>query len=90
MESIHYAGTYKVQQLQKTGFSDNKIKVFERQHNVEIEDYKRRSIDNIINCHSSTFKDMIEFNDWNSAMKYLEKNKDLINEFFINTRAHND
>lgn len=90
MESIHYAGTYKMQHLQKTGFSDNKIKIFKSQHEGEVEDYKRRSIDNIINCHSSTFRDMIEFNDWNSAMMYLEKNKDLIDEFFINKRAPND
>ena len=90
MESIRYAGTYKIQHLEKTGFSDNKIKVFKWQHEAEVEDYKIRSINNIINCHSSTFKDMLEFDDWNSAMRYLEKNKDLINEFFINTGTSND
>ena len=89
-EGFHYVGEYKVRHLEKTGFSDNKIKGFKLQHELELEEYKRRSINAIVHCHSSVFKDILEFDDWNSAMIFLEKNRELVDKFLIDTRVEND
>ncbi len=89
-ESFHYVGEYKVRHLEKSGFSDNKINAFKLQHELEIEEYKRRSINAIVYCHSSVFKDILEFNDWDSAMRFLEKNRELVDKFLMNTGVKDD
>jgi len=83
MENFHYAGTYRIQQLNQGGFSDNKIKSFKIRFEDELSSYKDRSIREIINNHEGVFKGMVDFKDWNSAMLYLETNRRAVNAFFL-------
>jgi len=43
---------------------------------------KSRSISTFLDCHPSFFRTMIEFDDWNSAMKYLQENKEVALKFW--------
>lgn len=83
MEDFHYASTYRIMQLNKGGYSDNKINSFKNNFEKELSLYKDRSIKAIINNHSGIFKDMIKFKDWNSAMAYLNSNRGQIKAFFL-------
>ena len=83
MENFHYAGTYRIQQLNHGGFSDNKINSFKIRFEDELVSYKDRSIREIINTHEGVFKSMVDFKDWNSAMLYLETNRRVMEAFFL-------
>ena len=89
MESFKYASTYRINELTKAGFSDIKIDSFKEDSEIQLEDFKNRSIDAIVNNHSGVFKDMVKFKDWDSAMKYLQTHQGAITAFFLEER-HND
>ena len=86
MESFHYASTYRLNELNKTGFSDIKINSFKEEFEKELDDFKHRSIRAIIHNHSGVFKDMIKFEDWDSAMRYLEEHSGSVQAFFLEDR----
>jgi hypothetical protein len=61
-----------------------KIDSGETEHNInalkcinerEIAYFKDRAIKKIINAHPSFFKPLLDFNDWDSAMEFLEANR---------------
>ena len=86
MENFHYSSTYTIKELTKTGFSDIKINSFKESFKRDLEDYKNRSIRAIIHNHSGVFKEMIKFEDWDSAMQYLEINRGAVQAFFLEDR----
>lgn len=86
MESFHYASTYRINELTKTGFSDIKINSFKEGFEKELNYFKESSIDALIHNHSGVFKDMIKFEDWDTAMKYLESNRNQVEAFFLEDR----
>jgi len=48
----------------------------------EVEILQSNSIDYLLRLHPSFYREALKFHDWQSAMGYLEKNRDLMNEFW--------
>lgn len=48
----------------------------------EIEYLKTRSIDYLLKLHPPFYRDALSFADWESAMSYIDKNKEVIVKFW--------
>jgi hypothetical protein len=88
LEDFYYAKVYRMQKMVESGETDHNITAFSYLMEEEISHYKRKSIKTLIEYHPDFFKQMIEFEDWNSAMAFLEAHKDLATQFL--TRSKND
>jgi len=54
------------------------IKDVRRSFNMEIGNYKEKAIKEILDLHPNFYDPIIEFDNWKSAMKYLEDNKQFV------------
>lgn len=79
IEEYSYAGTEKLKALSSCGVlpSDEVYKKIEIENEKTIELFKERSIATIIAFHPEYFRNIIEFEDWTTAMKFLQRNKDI-------------
>jgi len=82
MENFAYARTFKILVMSEGGASEQNIESFLIRSDEEINSYKDRAINYIIDSHSRFFKELIDFNDWQSAMAVLDANGSLVQEFF--------
>jgi hypothetical protein len=58
--------------------TQNEIKDTRRSFNMEITNYKEKAIKEILDLHPDFYNPIIEFDNWKSAMKYLEDNKQFV------------
>ena len=75
LENFSHSKYYAMCVMKESGESDHNIDAFKYLHTEELDRYKRKSIEEIINVHGKIFNQVVDFNDWKSAMKYLETNK---------------
>ena len=77
IEEYSYAGAEKLNSLLKCGVlpEDDVYKKIETENEIQIQLLKNRSIATIIALHPEYFRSTLEFEDWDSAMLYLNKNK---------------
>ena len=77
IEEYSYAGAEKLNSLLKCGVlpSDEVYKKIEIDNELQIESLKKRGIATIIALHPEYFRSTLEFDNWESAMTYLKKNK---------------
>tara|TARA_R100000008_G_C3571079_1_gene162165 strand:+ start:262 stop:684 length:423 start_codon:yes stop_codon:yes gene_type:complete len=78
MESFYYAHTARLRQMRENNESEKDIRDLKRSFNTEISNYKKNAIKEILDLHPSAFSPLIQFDNWNSAMKHLEENKDFV------------
>ena len=64
--------------LHEKGLSDSNIKIYENNFETEIKNFKTKSIDQFLGLHPTFFHEVIDYEDWESGMKFLEQNRDLI------------
>ena len=76
LENFSYSKYYAMRVLEENGESDHNVNAFKYLHNEEMDRYKRRSIEEMINVHGKIFDQVVDFDDWKSAMKHLETNKE--------------
>jgi hypothetical protein len=69
--------------------SEHNINAFNRTFDHEIEAFKIKGIKTIIKYHSSHFKELLEFDDWKTAMKYLDENKEIVFRFLLEDHNEN-
>ena len=83
IEEYSYAESQKLLALLKCGVTeqDEVYKKIVREHEQDLEPFKMRSIAIIHALHPDYFKPTIEFDDWDSAMKYLRDNKNIAQTF---------
>ena len=81
LENFHYSKYYRLALMQENKASQQNIDAFTRSFNDEVSQYKEKAIKTMIDSHGSFFDQLVEFNDWESAMTYLERNKDVAREF---------
>ena len=83
VEEYSHAGTQKLITLLKCGVcpDDEVYKKTERLHEEETELFKKRGVAIIISLHPDYFKPIIEFEDWKTAMVFLEANKKIAQTF---------
>jgi len=75
LENFSHSKYYAMCTMKENGESDHNIDAFKCLHTEELDRYKRKSIEEIINVHGKIFNQVVDFDDWKSAMKYLETNK---------------
>lgn len=81
-EQLEYAKNAKKNEMLSIGESEGNIKAYCLNFDELIHTFKRRSINDIINLHPSFYKDIIKFNDWDSAMSFLDtEGREYLNTF---------
>ena len=75
LENFSHSKYYAMCVMKESGESDHNIDAFKCLHTEELDRYKRKAIAEMINVHGKIFDQVIDFDDWKSAMKYLETNK---------------
>ncbi len=83
IEEYSYAESKKLLALLKCGVTkdDEVYKKIVRDSERDIEMFKSRSIVTIVAFHPDYFKPVLEFDDWDSAMAYLQVNKNIAKTF---------
>tara|TARA_B100000700_G_C14536227_1_gene619878 strand:+ start:167 stop:451 length:285 start_codon:yes stop_codon:yes gene_type:complete len=78
LEKFEYAKALYLKDLKDRETSERNIEIYKNNLNSEIETFKRQSVSALLELHPQFFKDVIPYHDWDSAMKYLESNKNVI------------
>jgi len=83
IQEYTYVGFKKLATLEKCGvLANDRIYInAEMAHMNTIEAFKKRSVLSLIELHPEILKPSLEFNDWDSAMEYLEKNAEITKLF---------
>lgn len=76
LEQYVMVGTLMKQNLEKIKESENTKKSFSLQFKNQIEDFKVRTIREAVRTTPEIFQENLEFHDWDSAMLYLESNRE--------------
>ena len=72
LEALEYARNLKIQQMKNSDDSEQNIKAYNIIYDREVTSFKNNAIRDIVSCHPKFYKDFIAFDDWNSAMKFLD------------------
>ena len=67
-----------LQDLKKRETSERNIEIYKNNLEEEISAFKSKSISGLLELHPDFFKQVVPYDDWDSAMKYLESNKNVI------------
>lgn len=84
IEEYSNASAHKLIALNKCGIlsSDPVYQKVSLEADAHIEDFKARSVSSLKSLHSGFFETTVDFDDWNSAMAFLKKNKEVMQTFF--------
>ena len=88
LEDFYYAKVYRMQKMVESNETDHNITAFSFLMEEEIDYYKKKAIQKLIESHPDFFKRTIEFDDWRTAMVFLETHKNLGAQFL--TRSEDD
>jgi len=83
LENFEYSRMLCLKDLREREVSERNLKIYEENLNQEIEVFKKKSISLLLKVHPDFFKDVIPYTDWESGMKYLESNKNVIVETYL-------
>jgi hypothetical protein len=83
LEHFAYAKNTRLQIMKQNDESTHNINAFANAFDQEVDAFKFKGIKAIINYHSSHFKELLEFDDWTTAMKYLDDNKEVVFKFLL-------
>ena len=78
MENFYYSHTERMRQMAENDESKKNIKDTRRSFNIEISNYKEKAIKEVLDLYPSAYAPIIDFDDWKSAMKHLEDNKQYV------------
>tara|TARA_R100000664_G_scaffold33753_1_gene51855 strand:- start:1368 stop:1790 length:423 start_codon:yes stop_codon:yes gene_type:complete len=78
MEHFYYSHTARLRQMRDNNESEKDIRDLRRSFNAEISSYKEKAISEILELHPASYAPIVDFDNWNSAMKYLENNREYL------------
>tara|TARA_R100000808_G_C2150789_1_gene159635 strand:+ start:1429 stop:1851 length:423 start_codon:yes stop_codon:yes gene_type:complete len=81
IENLYYSHTTKMRQMRDNNESAARMNEARRLFNNEISEYKNKAIQEMIDLHPAFYDPIVDFDDWKSAMSFLEENKKYIFEF---------
>jgi len=82
VESMEYAKATRINEMRKKEETDKNIKAYQLNFDTEIKLYKDKAIREIINMHPKFYRELLEYDDWESAMRFLnEGGADYIRHF---------
>ena len=82
MEHFQYSKTYRLNHMALSDESVHNMEAFEYQIDDDVKYFKDKAIQKMVECHKGFFDELLEFEDWTSAMKFLEENKSAAVAFF--------
>ena len=88
MENFYYSHTARLRYMREQGENKKNIKDTRRAFNMEIADYKEKAILQILELHPEFYSPIVNFHNWQSAMKYLNENQQFVQQ--ILTKDTND
>jgi|TARA_R110002074_G_scaffold171039_1_gene333383 hypothetical protein len=88
MEDFYYAKIYRMEKMVEAGESDHNITAFSYRIEEEVDYFKKKSVQGLVDLHPQFFHQLLEFKDWKSAMNFLEANKDVVASFL--SRSEHD
>jgi hypothetical protein len=88
MEDFYYAKIYRMEKMVESGESDHNITAFSYRMEEEVDHFKKKSVQGLVDLHPQFFHQLLEFEDWKSAMHFLEANKDVVAGFL--SRSNHD
>jgi hypothetical protein len=88
MEDFYYAKIYRMEKMIESGESEHNITAFSYLMEEEVRHFKKKSIEGLVALHPHFFRPLLEFEDWKSAMQFLETNKEAAAAFL--SRSSND
>jgi hypothetical protein len=65
----------------ESGESEHNINAIRKINEMEITYFKEQAIKKLVKAHPSFFDPIVDFDDWESAMRYLETHRALALEF---------
>ena len=80
MEDFYYAKIYRMEKMVESGESEHNITAFSYQLEEEVTYFKKKAIQGLIELHPKLFKQVVTFDDWSSAMKFLEEHREVVME----------
>ena len=89
LEDIHYARVAKMEGMLKNKESQHNVEAFVYRFEDEIASYKRRCIKELIALHPQMFQGTVQFDDWKSAMKFLNDHRPVV-EHILRGEVIND
>ena len=78
MENFYYSHTSRLRHMKEHDEDEKQIRDVKRSFNVEISEYKEKAIKELLELHPTFYDSIIDFNDWKTAMKYLNENKQFV------------
>jgi hypothetical protein len=81
IEQYAYVKSFGESQMKQKGATEKEISNYHIYVNNDIEFFKNKSIKVIVSATPNYFKHLVEFDDWESAMRYLNDNKTIVNQF---------
>ena len=82
LEHLSYAREVMLEHMIRTESHNTEINSFEFRYKRETEALKARSIDVLKVIHPQFFRSMLSFDDWSSAMEYLQEQKVAVSHFW--------
>lgn len=77
-ERIVYYNNLALNDYIKTGASESNIAKYRENMEEEVRIFKSRSIKILLSSHPKIFKDILEYDDWPTAMVFMNTHKDII------------
>ena len=87
LEHFAFGRETRLHHMRRAEESEHNINAFLRLYNKEVKDFQRRSVQQIVDAHPKFFQQVLEFDDWESAMELLNKNKP---EMYAFLRGYDD
>lgn len=75
LEHLSYAREIMLEHMLKTEKGSTQISTFQYRFEEDVRILKEKSIRELLNQHPKVFRNIIEFDDWPSAMRYLMEHK---------------
>ena len=86
LEDFYNAKIYRMQKMIESDESDHNINALSYLMEEEISYYKKKAVQNLIDAHPKFFKQLIEFEDWDSAMVFLQTHKEFAAHFLMRSK----
>jgi hypothetical protein len=81
-ERITYYNNLALNDYIQSGANERNVEVYKNNLDEEAELFKTRCVGILIESHPDIFKNVISFDDWASAMYYLNSNRDFVLQLF--------
>ena len=81
LEDFAYAKEYSLLRMEEGKETEHNINTFEKQHEKEVEFFKERAVERIIDTHGSYFSDVVDYENWEGAMEFLNSNRKTVFDF---------